>query len=88
MNKIEKFFGHVGLEFNESEIDRAHYIGKPTIDKNTKTKKERKPIIVEFKSWKSKTVSYKTLQKSYDERKKKPGVKFSISLDLTKGCYE
>ena len=28
----------MGLEFNESGIDRTHYIGKTTIDKNTTEK--------------------------------------------------
>ena len=82
MNKIEKCYGNMGLEFNESKIDRAHYIGKPNVDKNTKTK--YKSIIVKFKSWKLRMAFYKARPKSYVERKTKPGVKFSVSLDLKK----
>ena len=44
MNKTEKSYGDMVLEFNESEIDRAHYTGQPPIDKNTK--KKCKSIIV------------------------------------------
>ena len=86
INKMEKYYVDMGLEFNESETDRAHYIGKPTVDKNTK--KKCKSTIVKFKSWKSRTTFYKARPKSYDEKKKNPGVKFSISLDLTKRCYD
>lgn len=38
MNKIQKCYGDTGLEFNESKIDQAHCIVKPTIDKNSKKK--------------------------------------------------
>ena len=82
MNKTGKSYGVMALEFNESEIDRANYIGKPPIDKNTK--KKCKLIIAKFKSRKSRMAFYKTSPKSYDERKKKPGVKCNISSDLTK----
>ena len=61
-NKIEKCYGDMGLEFNESEIDRAHYIGKPNIYKNSKTK--CKSIIVKFKSWKLRMAFYKARPKS------------------------
>ena len=36
MNKTGKSYGVMALEFNEREIDRVNYIGKPPIDKNTK----------------------------------------------------
>lgn len=36
MSKTEKCYGFMGLEFNESEIDLAQSVGKPTIDKNSK----------------------------------------------------
>ena len=66
--------------------DRAHYIVKPTFDKNIK--KKCKSIIVKFKSWKPRTTLHKTCPKSYGKRKKKPGVKLSISLDLMKCRYD
>ena len=44
MNKTEKSYGDMVLEFNESEIDRVHYTGQLPIDKNTK--KKCKSIIV------------------------------------------
>ena len=72
----------MGLEFNECEIDRVCYIGEPTIDQNTK--EECKSMIVEFKSWKLRTVFCKICPKSYFERKKKREVKFSICFGLTK----
>ena len=85
MNKMEKWYYDIVLEFNESKIDRPHYIFKPTIDKNTR--KKCKSIVVKFKSWKSRTAFYKACPKSYVDRKKKPEVKLSISLDLTKRRY-
>ena len=30
-----KCYDDMGLEFNNSEVDRVHYIAKPTIAKNT-----------------------------------------------------
>ena len=65
MNKIEKCYGDMGLEFNESEIDLAHSVGKPTIDKNSKKKYQfLQSSNCENQEWPS--------VKRYDERKKKP----------------
>ena len=36
MEKVEKCYRDMGIEFNENVIDRAHYIGKSFIDKNKK----------------------------------------------------
>ena len=38
MKKVGKCCSDMGIEFNQNEIDRVHYIGKPYIDK-TKIKK-------------------------------------------------
>ena len=61
MNKREKSYGDMVLEFHKSEIDRTHYIGKPFIYKNTKMKS--KSITVYFKSRKSRMAFYKTSPK-------------------------
>ena len=33
LKKVEKCYSDMGIEFNQNEIDRAHYIGKPCMDK-------------------------------------------------------
>ena len=33
LKKVEKFYNYTGIAFNENEIDRAHYTGKPYINK-------------------------------------------------------
>ena len=48
MKKVEKCCKDMDVEFNENEIDRAHYIGKPYVDK-VKNKKVRS-LIIKFKS--------------------------------------
>ena len=40
----------MGIKFNQNEIDRAHYIGKPYIDEK---KNKVRSIMVKFRSWKS-----------------------------------
>ena len=50
MKKVEKCCSDMGIEFNQNEIDRVHYIGKTYMDK-TKNKKVRS-LIIKFKSWK------------------------------------
>ena len=85
MEELEKCYV-VGIPFNENEIDRAHGIGKPFLDKERK--KKVWSIIVKFKSWKACAVFYKARPKNYVNRRKKPGLTlFSVSLDLTKCCY-
>ena len=84
MKKVEKC-NDMGIEFNQNEIDRVHYIGKPYMDK-TKNKKVRS-LIIKFKSWKSKTTFYKSRPRNHLDRQKKPGSSFNVSLDLTKRRY-
>lgn len=69
---------HGSWEFNESKIDRVHYIGKPAISENTKEK--YKLIIAEFKLWKLRMVSYKIFPKNYVERKKKRSQEKNLSF--------
>ena len=38
MERVEKWYRDMGIEFNQNEIDRAHYIGKSFIDKKKKEK--------------------------------------------------
>ena len=50
MEKVEEYYSDMGIEFNQNEIDRAHYIGKPYIDEK---KNKVQSIMVKFRSWKS-----------------------------------
>ena len=86
MKKVEKCCEDMGAEFNENEIDRAHYIGKPYVGK-VKKKKVRS-LIIKFKSWRSRSVFYKSRPGSHLERQKKPGSSFNVSLDLNKRRYD
>ena len=49
MKKVEKCCSDMGIEFNQNEIDRVHYIGKPYMD-TTKNKKVRSLKIMEIKN--------------------------------------
>ena len=73
----------MGISINENEIDRAHGIGKPFLDK--KRKKKVRSMIVKLKSWKARTAFHKARPKNFVDGKKKPGLKsFPVLLDLTK----
>ena len=85
MKKVEKCCSDMGIEFNQNEIDRVHYIGKRYLDK-TKNKKVRS-LIIKFKSWKSRTTFYKSRPRNHLDRQKKPGSSFNVSLDLIKRSY-
>ena len=84
LKKVEKCYSDMGIEFNQNEIDRAHYIGKPYMDKK---KNKVRSIIVKFRSWKSRTAFYKARPRNHLDRQKKPGSSFNVSLDLTKCRY-
>ena len=43
----------MGIEFNQNEIYRAHYIGKSYMDQK---KNKVRSIIAKLRSWKSRTV--------------------------------
>ena len=85
MKKVEKCCSDMGIEFNQNEIDRVHYIGEPYMDK-TKNKKVRS-LIIKFKSWKLRITFYKSRPRNHLDRQKKPGSSFNVSLDLTKRRY-
>ena len=86
MKKVEKCCKDMDVEFNENEINRAHYISKPYVDK-VKNKKVRS-LIIKFKSWRSRSAFYKSRPRNHLERQKKPGSSFNVSLDLTKRHYD
>ena len=66
----------MGILFDQNEIDRAHGMGKPFLDKERK--KKVRSIIAKFKA----------RPKNYVNEGKKPGLtSFSVSLDLTKRRY-
>ena len=46
----------MGILFNENEIDRAHDIGKPFLEKEPK--KKGRSTIVTFKPWKARATFY------------------------------
>ena len=67
LKKVEKCYSDMGIEFNQNEIDRAHYIGKPYMDKK---KNKVRSIIVKFRSWKSRTAFYKARPRNHLDRKR------------------
>ena len=70
MEELEKIYNVMRIPFNE--IDRAHGIGKPFLDKERK--KKVRSVIVKFKSWKARATFYKARPKNYVNGKKKPGL--------------
>ena len=86
MEEIEKCYNVMGILFNENEINRAHCIGNPFLDKEPK--KKVRSIINRFTTWKVRAAFYKTRPKKYVNGRKKPGLtSFSVLLDLTKCRY-
>ena len=84
--EIEKCYNVIDIPFNENEIDRAHGIGKPFLDKEQK--KKVRSAIVKFKSWKVRAAFCKARPKNYVNGRMKPGLtSFSVPLDLTKRRY-
>ena len=74
----------MGIEFNQNEIDCAHYISKSSIDKNEN--KKARSIIIKFRSWES-TAFSKVRPRNHLDRQKKPSSSFNVSLDITKHRY-
>ena len=86
MEELEECYNVMGILFNENEIDRAHGIGKPFLDKEQK--KKVRSVIFEFKSWKAHAAFYKARPKNYVNGRKKPGLtSFRVLLDLKKRRY-
>ena len=65
MEKLEKSYRHMGIEFNRNEMDRARYISKSFIDK--KEKRKVRSIIIKFRSWGSRTTFYKARPKNHSD---------------------
>ena len=61
IEELEKCCNVMGILLNENEIDRAHDIGKPFLDKEQK--KKVRYIIVKFKSWKARAAFFKARPK-------------------------
>lgn len=74
-----------GVELDQNELDRAHFIGESFIDKN-KNKKVRSNII-KFRSWESIAAFYKARPRNHLDRQRKSGSNFNVSLDLTELRY-
>ena len=76
MEEIEKCYNVMGIPFNENEIDRAHGIGKPFLDK------ERKKKVIKLRFFKARP-------QNYVNGREKPGLtSFSVSLDLAVTRYQ
>ena len=71
-----------GVELDQNELDRAHFIGESFIDK--KKKKKVRSIVIKFRSWESITAFYKARLRNHLYRQKKPGSSFIVSLCLTR----
>ena len=84
---IKSCYEKVGLDFQVNEIDRAHRLGKPYVDRLTK--KSVQPIIIKYKSWGPRTLFYKARPKAFSNGKKNQSVVPSTcNLDLTKRRYD
>ena len=74
---VKEIYGKLGLQFDESKIERAHRVGAAN-DRGYS-------IIVRLKYFKDKAVVYKARPKSIDGVP--PTAKFRITLDLSKSNY-
>ena len=57
INKVERCCDEIVVKFDSNEIDRFHYIGNPVFE--TDSKQKVGSIMVNFKSWESRTAFYK-----------------------------
>ena len=69
----------MGVGDVEMDIDRAHKIGKPTI--NNKTGVLEQQVLIKFRSWQARTKVYRARPRG---NKATRSGKFSVCLDLTK----
>ena len=67
MEEIEKCCNIMGIAFNENQIDRAHGIEKPFLDKERN--KKVGSVIVKFKSWKARAAFCKAKPKIIKRKK-------------------
>ena len=79
LEKVKEICAESNLEIPDSNLDRAHRIGKPYFDKIKKVK--WKSIIVRFNTFRHRTLVYMAKK---DIKQKKS---HKIRLDLTKRCY-
>ena len=78
LEKVKEICAESNLEIPDSNLDRAHRIGKSYFDKIKKVK--CKSIIVRFNTFRHRTLLYRAKK----DIKQKKGYK--IRLDLTKQC--
>ena len=57
INKVERCCDEIGVKFDSNEIGRFHYIGNPVFE--TDSKQKVGSIMVNIKSWESRTAFYK-----------------------------
>ena len=79
LEKVKEICAESNLEIPDSNLDRAHRIGKPYFDKIKKVK--CKSIIVRFNSFRHRTLLYGA------KKDIKLNKEYKIRLDLTKRCY-
>ena len=82
--KIKECYTEIQIPYEKNEIDRFHRIG-PIYKQDGKT---YQAIIVKFRSWEARQKFYEGRHRRYIKGVKKiPGVKFTVSLDLTRRRY-
>ena len=73
----------INVSFDQDNIDRVHRVGKKCTDENIG--KKIQPIIVKFKSSKSRKEFYDVRSRNFVNGKKKLGLNFSnVFVDLTR----
>ena len=85
LSKVKSCYEEVGVDFNESCIDRAHRVGK-SYDVNGV---RYQSIIVKFRSWNDRAKLYRARPKfKPDHMKNSDTLGFNVAVDLTKRRYE
>jgi len=79
MCTVRKCLDEMGVGDVEMDIDRAHKIGKPTI--NNKTGVLEQQVLIKFRSWQARTKVYRARPRGNIATR---SGKFSVCLDLTK----
>ena len=86
MAVVKSYHKKINVPFDQDNINCVHQIAKKYTDENTG--KKIQPIIVKFKSWKSREEFYDARPRNSVNGKKKPGLNvFNVSVDLTRRCY-
>ena len=83
---MEDSYNEVGVEFNPSDLDRVHRIGKKKYD--FRKKKYFQSIIIKFRNWEARKKFYyarpKFVRAQEGSMEKPPQRKFTVSVDLTR----